>query len=177
MINVEDVELVRSSVSAIDLVTRYGYKVTRSGYIKCPFHSDGNPSCRVYQGDKGYYCFSCHAGGDVIDFVRRHDGLDFEPAVRKIAGMCGVMLSDGQMSLSNKDRQRILAQKQKREAAEKERKANQERLRSISRQLHKLYALQLEFEPLGAVWCSVQRAIEKLEWEWAYLFYEKGDSR
>ena len=123
MINVEDVELVRSSVSAIDLVKRYGYKVTRSGYIKCPFHSDNNPSCRVYPGDRGYYCFTCHAGGDVIEFVREHDGLEFEPAVRKIAGMCGVMLSDGQTSLSNEDRQRILRQKQKREAAEKERKA------------------------------------------------------
>ena len=173
MIKDEDIELVRSSVNMQDLVARYGYKISRGGYIKCPFHADHNPSCRIYPGDKGFYCFTCHEGGDAIWFVRCHDNLGFEPSVRKLAGMFGIPLSDGNTSISEDDRQRILKQKHEREAARKASEVNVERLQSVSRQLHKLRSLQTQFEPLGAVWCYIQRSIEKLEREWDFRFHEK----
>ena len=170
MVRDEDVALVKQSVSMKDIAGMYGYEVTRSGFMRCCFHQDTKPSMKIYPKDRGYHCFVCHAGGDVIDFVMKHDGIDFEPAVRKIAGMCGVMLSDGQTSLSNEDRRRIMRQKQKREAAEKERKANQERLKEVSRDLHWLRERQGQFRPLGPVWCMMQKKIEKLNHEWDFRF-------
>ena len=49
----------------------------------CPFHDDKNPSMWIKKNF--YYCFSCSANGDVIDFVMRRDGLSFQEAVKKLS--------------------------------------------------------------------------------------------
>jgi DNA primase len=42
--------------------------------------------------DKGFFhCFGCGAHGDVIEFVRRHEQLDFAMAVARLASV----LADG----------------------------------------------------------------------------------
>ena len=48
----------------------------------CPFHNDKNPSMSIK--NNFYYCFSCHAHGDVIDFVMKTKGLDFKSAVKSL---------------------------------------------------------------------------------------------
>jgi DNA primase catalytic core len=50
---------------------------------KCPFHEDSTPSFIVTPGrDKNlFHCLGCGAGGTVIDFIMRHDGLSFRHAV------------------------------------------------------------------------------------------------
>jgi DNA primase len=56
-----------------------------SGHLagKCPFHDDATPSFIVTPGrDKNlFHCLGCGAGGTVIDFVMKHDGLSFRHAV------------------------------------------------------------------------------------------------
>jgi DNA primase len=170
MLKDEEIQLVRQSVTMRDIAGMYGYKVTRSGFMVCPFHADHDPSMKVYDGDRGFNCFVCHTGGDIIHFVRLHDNLEFEPAVRMIARHFGIPISDGKEPLSETDRKRIADQRAKREAAENARKADQERLTEVTRKLHRLKDIQAEFEPLGPVWCRCQRDIEKLEREWDYLF-------
>lgn len=170
MLRNEDVQMVKSSVTMRQIARMYGYEVTRSGFMKCPFHSDSNPSMKVYDGQGGYCCFACHAAGDIIEFVREHDGLDFEPAVRLIAEYSGIPISDGKEPLSETDRKNIAKHRAAQEAAEKERKANQERLKDISRDLHWLKERQAEFKPLGPIWCVMQKKIEKLTREWDFRF-------
>ncbi len=66
----------------------------------CPFHEEKTPSFSV-NAEKGlYYCFGCHAGGDVIDFVMRLERMDFPEAVEYLARRFGVELprrSPGQL--------------------------------------------------------------------------------
>ncbi len=66
----------------------------------CPFHEEKTPSFSV-NPDKGvYYCFGCHAGGDVIDFVMRLNRMDFPEAVEYLARRFGIELprrSPGQL--------------------------------------------------------------------------------
>lgn len=58
----------------------------------CPFHSENTPSFSV-SPDKGlYYCFGCHAKGDVFTFVQEHSRLDFVSAARWLAKEVGVEL-------------------------------------------------------------------------------------
>lgn len=59
--------------------------VPRSGFILCPFHKEKTPSCKV----KGnlWYCHGCAQGGDVIDFVRKRDGLGFKEAVKMLVSI------------------------------------------------------------------------------------------
>ena len=52
----------------------------------CPFHNEWTPSFTVRDDRHFVYCFGCGAHGDVIDFIRRADGLGFRAAVAKLAG-------------------------------------------------------------------------------------------
>jgi DNA primase catalytic core len=54
-----------------------------SGHLagKCPFHEDGTPSFIVTPAKNLFHCMGCGAGGTVIDFVMKHDGLSFRHAV------------------------------------------------------------------------------------------------
>jgi DNA primase catalytic core len=52
---------------------------------RCPFHEERSPSFSVNPVDKLYYCFGCHKGGDMIDFVRETQGLDFVGAIEWLA--------------------------------------------------------------------------------------------
>ncbi|MEI6620779.1 MAG: DNA primase [Actinomycetes bacterium] len=58
----------------------------------CPFHEERSPSFHVTPAKGFFHCFGCQAGGDVIDFVRKYDQLDFAEAVEKLAGRVGIVL-------------------------------------------------------------------------------------
>ncbi len=60
----------------------------------CPFHAEKTPSFQV-DPDKGFfYCFGCHAGGDVFKFLELHEKLDFPEAVRQLAQKVGLSLPE-----------------------------------------------------------------------------------
>ena len=75
-------ETVRTNVKAIDVVLMTGFQPNRSKMICCPFHNDKHPSMKV---DRRYFCFSCGAKGDAIDFVANYYGLSLKEAAEKIA--------------------------------------------------------------------------------------------
>lgn len=78
----EDIEMARSADCAqfVDVKKRVGGKA----WCLCPFHEDTNPSLCCYEGDKGFFCFSCNKGGDAITLVRELHGLGFKDAVMLI---------------------------------------------------------------------------------------------
>ena len=172
-----DIELIRRSVTMPELAGKYGYSVTRSGYIKCPFHADHSPSMKVYNGDRGYYCFVCNAGGDVIDFVQRHDNLEFEPAVRHIAEMFNIPISDGNKKLSGPDKERIAKRRAEQEAEKERIRAAEKRLNDLSASILSLNEIRDEIRPFHDAWCMVTERIEKLDREWETLFDEIYEKR
>lgn len=68
---------VKSHVSILEVVQEY-VQVKRAGhYLKgpCPFHNETDASFTV-SPDKGiFYCFGCHAGGDVVAFVAKAENI------------------------------------------------------------------------------------------------------
>lgn len=76
---------VRGSVTMRQAVEFYGFKVNRKGLCLCPFHKDTHPSLRIYPNGKGFYCFVCGAGGDVIKFVSLYKGIRNEEAAKELA--------------------------------------------------------------------------------------------
>ena len=61
--------------------------------IKCPFHSDSDPSMAVYE--QNYYCHGCRAHGDILDWVRHRDGSDFFTALEMLEGVAPDRASAG----------------------------------------------------------------------------------
>ena len=56
----------------------------------CPFHSEKTASFSVAP-DKGiYYCFGCHKGGGVINFIMEVENLEYPDAVRFLAKRVGM---------------------------------------------------------------------------------------
>lgn len=79
-----DYEDIKRLVGMQQAAEYYGYHVDRQGRCLCPFHKDQHPSMKIYPHDKGYYCFSCGAGGDVVKFVAVLYGLENEAAAHKL---------------------------------------------------------------------------------------------
>lgn len=67
----EVIDEVRMGNDIVDVIGDY-VKLTKRGssYIGlCPFHKEKTPSFNVNAENQFYYCFGCHAGGNVISFV------------------------------------------------------------------------------------------------------------
>ena len=74
----------------------------------CPFHSEKTASFSVAP-DKGiYYCFGCHKGGGVINFVMEVESLDYPDAVRHLAKRAGMTVPEDQQHTSTYKRQERL---------------------------------------------------------------------
>lgn len=80
-------EKIKQTVTTRQAAERYGLSVNRSGMVRCPFHADHNPSMKA---DDRFYCFGCHASGDVIDFTARLFGISLKDAVKKLAADFGI---------------------------------------------------------------------------------------
>ena len=77
-------DAIKEAVTMEQVAKLYGYALTPAGFIKCPFHDDKTASIKVYPGNRGWHCFGCHSGGDVIDFVSRLFNVPFQGALDRL---------------------------------------------------------------------------------------------
>ena len=117
---------IKSRVSMPEMMGRYGFELDRSGFCKCPLHSEKSGSFKAYPGSRGFYCFGCGAHGSVIDFVMKYFGLTFQDAISKINSDFSIGLPIGErISL----RQRRELERQQRERQEERNREQMERER------------------------------------------------
>ena len=72
----------------IDEVVGQYVQLKRSGanyFGLCPFHGEKTPSFSVTPNKQMYYCFGCHKGGGVVNFIMDVEGLSYVDAVRFLA--------------------------------------------------------------------------------------------
>ena len=90
-------ESVKAAVPLRQAAETYGLSVSRNGMTFCPFHEDRHPSLKL---NKDYfYCFGCHASGNVIDFTAKLFGVSLKDAVTKLAADFGVSEDARQVSV------------------------------------------------------------------------------
>ncbi len=58
----------------------------------CPWHNDRNPSLEVNPERQSFKCWVCGVGGDVFDFVKNYERVEFPEALRMLAERAGVTL-------------------------------------------------------------------------------------
>ena len=63
-------------------------------WAPCPFHHEKTASFHVDDQKGFYYCFGCHAKGDVLTFLREAEGLGFMEAVAQLAGEAGMTMPE-----------------------------------------------------------------------------------
>jgi DNA primase len=83
--------------NAVDIVALVGdYLPLRRAGNKykalCPFHDDHNPSLELNPDRQSFKCWSCGAGGDIFDFVKGIEHVDFAEAMRMLADRAGIVL-------------------------------------------------------------------------------------
>lgn len=80
----EVIERIKTEVSLVRLAENQGYALVKQGKdfaLCCPFHEDKTPSCVITPKSNLFNCFGCGAGGSVIDWVMKTQGVSFRHAV------------------------------------------------------------------------------------------------
>lgn len=60
----------------------------------CPFHHEKTPSFIVSPDKQIYHCFGCNSGGNVFNFIKEYEKMDFIDAVKMLAEKTGVKLPE-----------------------------------------------------------------------------------
>lgn len=92
------VEKIKSDTDILDLISEYvTLKKTGKDYAGlCPFHREKTPSFTVVPGKGFYYCFGCGASGNAVNFIMRHENLDYPEALRFLAKRAGITIPEEQ---------------------------------------------------------------------------------
>jgi DNA primase len=81
------VERVRAASDIVEVVGAH-VPLKRAGanfVALCPFHKEKSPSFNVNPRLQIFHCFGCHKGGDVFNFIKEFENVDFPEAVRRLA--------------------------------------------------------------------------------------------
>jgi DNA primase len=92
----EVIERIKTEVSLVRLAESQGYKLQKHGKdvaVCCPFHADKTPSCVITPKSNLFNCFGCGAGGSVIDWVMKTQGVSFRHAVELLKNDIGAVTS------------------------------------------------------------------------------------
>ena len=76
----------------VSVVSEYTHLTSRGSrmWAYCPFHPERNPSFTVSPDKQLFHCFSCKAGGSVIQFIMQAENLPYIDAVRFLAQRAGM---------------------------------------------------------------------------------------
>src|ERR1041384_185500 len=73
----------------------------------CPFHKEKTPSFSVSSAKEIFYCFGCHKGGSVFNFVMEIERVNFPEAIKIVADKIGMplpkMVDDGRFEARRQD--------------------------------------------------------------------------
>ena len=107
----EFIEEVRQANDIVAVISEY-VPLTRRGrnfWACCPFHNEKTASFSV-AADKGFfYCFGCHASGDVFKFVMMRENISFQEAVERLAERAHITLPAIEKSAEEVKREQLMA--------------------------------------------------------------------
>ena len=96
MIPDELIEQIRDSADLVELIGEaVPLKRTGADYRgPCPFHGGTHRNFAVIPKKGMYYCYVCHAAGDVFTYLMKKVVMDYPTAVREVARRAGIVVPD-----------------------------------------------------------------------------------
>lgn len=93
----EILENVRMRADIVQVISEYVHLQKKGkNYVgNCPFHQETSPSFTVTPDKDMFYCFGCHAGGNVFKFIMLQHNVTFPEAVKMLGDRFGVAVPDG----------------------------------------------------------------------------------
>ena len=107
----EFIERLRSQSDIVSIISEYVplKKKGKNYWGCCPFHQEKSPSFSVTP-DKGFfYCFGCHTGGNVFNFLMKIENVVFMEAVKLLARRLNIPLPQKEKSAEEIAREKELA--------------------------------------------------------------------
>lgn len=157
-------EEIKEQISMRDVIGRYGLMPTRSGFIRCPFHSgDHQASLKVY--DKDFHCFGCGANGDIFTFVQMMEGISFKEAFRLLGGSYEKPSFSTRLAIYRHRKNREMRKK------EEDRRRSRKQLNILLISVYQKWLGRLE--PLSDGWCD---CFNKLQYQlYLHDIMNRGD--
>ena len=88
-------DLINQIRSKVDIVDIIGERIPlvakgKNFFGVCPFHDDTNPSMSVSREKQIYTCFSCHATGNVFNFLMDYEHMSFPEVLKYLGDRVGI---------------------------------------------------------------------------------------
>lgn len=75
-------QTIINTVPCIEAAHAMGIRTDYKGRCPCFFHGGDHKNLKFYGENRGYYCFVCHAYGNVIDLVMAYQKISFIQAIQ-----------------------------------------------------------------------------------------------
>jgi DNA primase len=79
---------IKKRLPITKVLAHYNIKLDKNNHIRCPFHQDDKPSCKIYPETGTFHCFGCGATGDQVEFCVKKEG-DKHKGILKATELAG----------------------------------------------------------------------------------------
>lgn len=99
------VQYIKDNIDIVQIIGKYVNLEMKGGkyWGLSPFKAEKTPSFTVDPDKKYYYCFSTSQGGDIFDFIKKVEGVDFKGAIRLLARDLGIDVDNSSFHNLRKD--------------------------------------------------------------------------
>ncbi len=91
---IEEIKNRNELVSVVEQYVTLDRKSSANYFGLCPFHREDTPSFSVSPSKQIFYCFGCHKGGNVINFIKEIEHVSYPQALQILAERAGIALPE-----------------------------------------------------------------------------------
>ena len=104
MIDRTTVDQIFEAARIVDVVSEFvALKRAGSNYKGCcPFHNERTPSFNVNPARNIFKCFGCGEGGNPVNFIMKHEHLNYPDALRYLAKKYNIPVEEKEPTLEDK---------------------------------------------------------------------------